>query len=117
MNDLDSVFTWAQHNDFTQEELKYATILQLKILDEKCKMTPEDQEIFKRVYKGISAKEPSLFCQDIHQLIQKASSDELKAIDSYKDLIHTQRVAYEDQMKRPIMKAYKAMVRSAIKNI
>lgn len=117
MSYLDSVFAWAQHYDFTQEELKYATILQLKILDEKCKMISEDQEIFSAVYKGISSKKTSPFYQPIHLLIKKASGNRLSAIDGYKDLIHTQRVAYEDQMKRPIMKRYKTMVRASLENI
>lgn len=114
MSKKSAAFNWARNYDFTEEELHYSTILQLKILDAKCQMNDEDQEIFAQVYFGIANKSPSVFIQEIHTLISDAFDGVLRAKADFKEKIHMQRVLLEDAMHRPTMKAYKAMVRAAL---
>ncbi len=115
MNHLDHAFKWAQQYDFTPEELEYATILQLKILDAKCQMSPQDQELFSHVYQGIRYKKLSPFKLLVHELIDRATGDTLCAKPTHQKTIHLQRQEHEAHMQRPLMKAYKQMVRERLK--
>lgn len=114
MDLLDHAFTWAQHHEFTQQQLEYATILQLKILDCKCQMSPDDQRLFSQVYLGMKYKTISPFQLEVHTLIDEATGDTLAAKEQYEKAVHHYRKHYESTMQRPVMKAYKAYVREAL---
>lgn len=112
MNILEQAYSWAKEHNFNDTEYDYATILALKILDSKCKMSDADQEIFMRVYDGMESKDPNPFQLEMHQVIKDARAVKSKAAkETMKVFVHQLRIEAEESMHRPTMKAYKAMVR------
>lgn len=112
MDILEQAFTWAKERNFNDMEFDYATILALKILDSKCKMSEEDQIIFMRVYDGMEAKDSNPFQLEMHQVIKDArTASSSAAKETMKVFVHQLRIEAEESMHRPTMKAYKAMVR------
>lgn len=119
MEEIKKVIYWALNYEFTKQDYEYATTLTLKILDKKCKMSPEDQEIFMIVYDSMLNREDRALSSQLNSFIQKARDEnnpfEVKC--AYSDDIHNLRVKAEESMQRPIMKAYKAMVREELSKI
>lgn len=115
MTTIQKAHQWALTHTFSEEELRYATILTLKILDQKCQMTQEDQTIFMAVYDGIANKTPTPLTTSLHKLIvQSRNHDHLACHASAKQTITFHRQEAEGEMQRPIMKRYKSMVRQAL---
>lgn len=111
MDDLSIAYEWAKGYDFSQEELWYATLLALKILDNHCKMDYDNYNLFMSVYDGISDKSPKVFNQKVHQLIEEARADDpLVPKSEYKEAIGALRKAMMQQMDKATMKHYKALV-------
>lgn len=111
MDDLSIAYEWAKTYDFNDEQIQYATILALKILDDECKMDYDNYNLFMSVYDGINDKQNTPFDMSIHQIIGLArANDPIKADEVYKDTIHELRIAMMEDMQKPIMKAYKNLV-------
>jgi hypothetical protein len=115
MDDLSIAYEWAKTYDFTEQELQYATILALKILDGQCKMDYDNYNLFMSVYDGISDKNPSPFDKKVHQIIELARSDDpIIPKQEYQEAIHTLRITMMENMQKPLMKAYKQRVWNAL---
>jgi hypothetical protein len=111
MDDLSIVYEWAKTYEFSDEELLYATILALKILDQQCKMDYDNYNLFMSVYDGINDKYNTPFNQKVHQIINLArENDPLVPNPTYKPIIHNLRVALMKNMDKPTMKAYKQLI-------
>lgn len=114
--DITKIVKWALNYNFSKQDYEYATTLTLKILDNKCKMSSEDQEIFMIVYDSMLRKEDKPLKSELNSFIQKARDEEnpFEVKCAYKEDIHNLRVKFEESMQRPIMKAYKTMVREEL---
>ena len=113
MAEIRDALIWALGFKFSEQEYEYATILSLKILDKKCKMTEEDQALFMAVYDGMTLQEGSPLNETIHQTIAKArEEDPMEPSEAYKATIHQLCKEAVGKMDKPKMKAYKAFVRT-----
>jgi len=111
MDDQSIVYEWAKTYDFSEEEIHYATILALKILDDECKMDYDNYNLFMSVYDGINDKVNNPFNLSVHKIIDLArAKDPIKADPVYKDMICELRITMMKDMKKPIMKAFKNLV-------
>lgn len=111
MDDLATVYEWAKTYDFSDEEIQYATILALKILDGECKMDYDNYNLFMSVYEGIKDKKNTPFNLSVHKIIDLArAADPIKASPVYKEMITELRVTMMKDMKKPTMKAFKNLV-------
>lgn len=113
MAEVRDALIWALGFKFSEQEYEYATILTLKILDKKCKMSNDDQALFMAVYDGMILQEDSPLKEAVHQTIAKAREDNpLEPSEAYKESIHRLCKEAVSTMEKPKMKAYKAFVRS-----
>jgi len=111
MDDQSTVYEWAKTHNFSEEEIQYATILALKILDDECKMDYDNYNLFMSVYDGINDKPNTPFNLSVHRIIDLArAKDPIKADPVYKEMIGELRLAMMKDMKKPIMKAFKNLV-------
>ena len=111
MDDQSTVYEWAKTHKFSEEQIQYATILALKILDDECKMDYDNYNLFMSVYDGISDQVNTPLNMSVHSIIALArAKDPIKADPIYKDMISELRVTMMKDMQKPIMKAYKNLV-------
>ena len=111
MDDQSTAYEWAKTYNFSEEEIQYATILALKILDDECKMDYDNYNLFMSVYDGICDKVNTPFNLSVHSIIELSrAKDPIKADPVYKDMIGELRLAMMKDMKKPIMKAFKNLV-------
>jgi hypothetical protein len=111
MDDQSLAYEWAKTYDFTDEEIQYATILALKILDDECQMDYDNYNLFMSVYDGINDKQNTPFNLTVHKIIDLArAKDPIKADPIYKETIGQLRQKMMHDMQKPIMKAYKNLV-------
>lgn len=105
---IGSVPHWVEAHPMTPTHVDCATTVMLKILDGKCKMNPDEKRVMAQLYDAVKRHPGKLLGADIHNLIFQArehSDEELK------DVIYEKRLLAETMISRPIMKAFKAMIR------
>ena len=106
--DHESVTTWAMAWQFESIHIDCATALMLKILDGKCKMNEEEKQVMAVIYDVIKDKTGSLLDHRVHQLIELAR---IELSEQIVEKVYEQRLYAEQMISRPVMKAYKAMLR------
>lgn len=99
---------WVAGQALTASDVDCATTVMLKILDGKCKMGAVEKEIMARLYEAIKNRPGLRFGDDFHALIAAARGEPGDAI---RNVIYEQRVFAETALSRPVMKAFKAMLR------
>ena len=102
------VHDWVKRHPLEPVHVDCVTTVMLKILDGKCKMDTEEKSVMTLLYDQVKAEPGILFHADMHRLIASArdgASDDLRA------RIYEQRVLAESTLSRPVMKAFKAMIR------
>lgn len=101
---------WAAQTQLEPIHIDCTTAVMLKILDGKCKMNPLEKEVMAIVYDVVKDRPMQLLDSGIHELIAVARADPAETIlhDVYE-----QRMYAEQRISRPVMKAYKAMLRQA----
>lgn len=102
------VAAWVQAHPLSPSDVDCATTVMLKILDGKCKMGGVDKIIMEVLYDAVKDRPGEHFGDEFHALIaeaRRASSDALK------NFIYEKRVLAETALSRPVMKAFKAMIR------
>ncbi|MFZ2725559.1 MAG: hypothetical protein WAX77_04870 [Methylococcaceae bacterium] len=104
----ESIKQWLIQNPLSAIEVDCAITVMLKILDGKCKMSLEEKTVMAALYEQIKHCPNQLLTADIHQLIAN-SRDCLD--DNTKLFIYEQRLLAETMISRPVMKAFKAMIR------
>ena len=104
-----AVESWARAASLNPIELDCVTAVQLKILDGKCKMNPEEKAVMARIYAVTRTRPGKLLGEDIHRLIAEAQLD---TDDAMRMRVYEQRLYAETMIGRPTMKAFKAMLRA-----
>ena len=106
--DYESVTAWATQRVFDPIHIDCATTLMLKILDGKCKMNEEEKQVIAVIYDAVKHTSGSLLESRVHQLIALAR---IELSEQIIEKVYEQRLYAEQMLSRPVMKAYKAMLR------
>lgn len=105
----DFVRRWGRTARLEPIEIDCAVAVMLKILDGKCKMRPEEKVTMEALYDGVKERAGQHLGDDVHALIAKgrqAVGDDLIME------IYTRRVLAETVLSRPVMKGFKARLRT-----
>ena len=84
------------------------TAVMLKILDGKCKMNSDEKRIIAVIYDIVKDRRGKLLSESVHRLIALARNQSNEKII---EEVYEQRLYAEQMISRPVMKAYKAMLR------
>ena len=104
------VAAWVQAHSLSPSDVDCATAVMLKILDGKCKMSGLEKVVMEGLYDALKTRPGLRLPDDFHALIAAARRDPDEAI---KNFIYEKRVLAESTISRPVMKAFKAMIRHA----
>ncbi len=102
------VARWVATNPLTPAEVDCATAVMLKILDGKCKMPGGEKLVMAALYDAVRAQPGIRLGAASHALIASARDDADEALRNH---IYEQRLFAETALGRPLMKAFKAMIR------
>ncbi len=102
------VADWVNIHPLSAEHVDCATAVMLKILDGKCKMKSDEKIVMSLLYEQVKDRPGKLLGDDIHALISSAKHP---LDDAMRDHIYEKRVLAETRISRPVMKAFKAMIR------
>jgi len=105
---LQEVEAWLSQNPLQPIEVDCATTVMLKILDGKCKMNAQEKMIMALLYEASHALPGQLFDAAMHRFIAHARS---RLDEAMKMQVYEQRLLAETRLSRPVMKAFKAMLR------
>lgn len=101
---------WARQATLTPTDIDCTTTVMLKILDGKCKMNPQEKEIIAVIYDVVKDRPGHILDDTDHRLIARARQG---MDDDLVERIYEQRLLAETMISRPVMKAYKAMLRTS----
>lgn len=99
---------WVRTHALTPSDIDCITTVMLKILDGKCKMDEVEKEVMRALYEAVKHRDGERFGGDYHRLIVSARA---AAGEEMKNVIYEKRVLAETMLSRPVMKAFKAMLR------
>ena len=105
--------TWAVNSELNAEQLDCVTAVVLKVLDLKCKMTADEQETMLALYDLLHPAPARHFDETVHRAIDKALQQK-QMDEATRDNIHRLRLQAEAVIPKPIMKAFKAMLRQEL---
>lgn len=108
---------WVAAHPLQPAEIDCATAVMLKILDGKCKMSPLEKEVMAALYDALApcrAGQAGLrLGAPIHALIAGARAMAAAERDeTLRNTLYEHRVLAESAISRPVMKAFKAMIRA-----
>ncbi|MDD2722838.1 MAG: hypothetical protein PHH59_02280 [Methylovulum sp.] len=104
----DPVARWVLAHPLTPVHVDCAITVILKILDGKCKMRTAEKKVMEQLYDEVKSCPGVLFDTALHLLIEQARKH---PDDAIKNLIYEKRLLAETAISRPVMKAFKAMIR------
>ncbi len=99
---------WVAANPLAPIEVDCATAVMLTILDGKCKMAAAEKVVMAHLYDAVRHLPGVSLGEESHALIGRARGQDEEAL---KNFIYEQRVLAETVIGRPVMKAFKAMIR------
>ncbi|MBL8448872.1 MAG: hypothetical protein JNM32_02990 [Dechloromonas sp.] len=99
---------WVAAHPLTPSDVDCATAVMLKILDGKCKMGKAEKRVMAALYDALRGRPGQRFGDAEHALIATARRG---ADETLKMAIYERRVLAETAISRPVMKAFKAMIR------
>ena len=99
---------WAEAHLHDPVDIDCTTAVMLKILDGKCKMDPQEKDTIAMMYDVVKHRAGKLLDASHHRLIDAARH---KLDDATIMQVYEQRLYAETMISRPVMKAYKAMLR------
>ena len=102
------VVGWVQEHPLSPSDVDCATTVMLKILDGKCKMGSVDKIVMEALYDEVKDRHGQRFGDEFHTLIAEARRASSEAL---KNFIYEKRVLAETALSRPVMKAFKSMIR------
>jgi hypothetical protein len=105
---LAHVPAWVAAHPLTPSDVDCATAVMLKILDGKCKMGEVEKRVMAALYDALRHRPGQRFGDAEHALIATARQG---ADEALKMAIYERRVLAETAISRPVMKAFKAMIR------
>ena len=103
-----TVVAWTKAKSFRPIDIDCATSLMLKILDGKCKMTSEEKRLMTIIYDLVKSNPGERLDSKLHSIIASARANPNEPII---EQIYEQRMYAEQMIGRPVMKAYKSMLR------
>ena len=101
---------WVKDHPLSPIHVDCATTVMLKILDGKCKMDADEKVVMALLYDEVKHLPSSILGEDIHALITTARNSHED--DEIRELVYEKRVLAETMLSRPVMKAFKAMIRA-----
>lgn len=104
----EQVEEWVAAHPLQPIEVDCATTVMLKILDGKCKMNPQEKIIMAYLYDAVKTCCGKLFGDGVHEFIAMAR---LQLDEEMKMQVYEKRLMAETQLSRPVMKAFKSMIR------
>jgi hypothetical protein len=99
---------WLARHGLGASEVDCANAVMLKILDGKCKMPPMEKRVMSELYRQLGRRCGGLLGPSVHALVAAAGE---RPDDEMRACIYEQRVLAESMIARPVMKAFKAMIR------
>lgn len=102
---------WAQEMRFDASQVDCTTAVVLKILDNKCKMLPGEKAAVMCIYDVVIQQPSTLFDDAAHATINQARNH---GDEATMNKIHELRVYAEANIPKPVMKAYKAVLRDGL---
>ena len=103
------VAAWLHSHPLTPIHVDCATTVMLKILDGKCKMPADEKVVMALLYEEIKCLPGEILAAELHDLIAQYRNN---ADEAAKNIIYEQRLLAETSISRPVMKGFKAMLRS-----
>ncbi len=103
-----AVHAWVQAHPLNPEHIDCSTAVMLKILDGKCKMDASSKLIMAALYHAVKSQTGIKLGADMHRLIAQAGTQPPSEL---KNVIYEHRVLAETMISRPVMKAFKALLR------
>jgi hypothetical protein len=102
---------WAETAPLDALQIDCVTAVMLKILDNKCKMSAEEQIAMMAVYEVVKHRQGLLLDNAVHQEIESARHciDPLKS-----ERIHALRLQAEQIIPKPLMKHFKSYLRESL---
>jgi len=102
------VARWLATVTLGPSDIDCANAVMLKILDGKCKMPAEEKRVMTELYRQLRAHPGRKLDPGLHQLVEEAGEC---PDDAMRNRIYEHRVIAETVIARPVMKAFKAMIR------
>lgn len=102
---------WALEVGFDAVQVDCTTAVVLKILDNKCKMSPGEMAAIVAIYDVVHRLSPPLLGEAVHTAIHAMRT---QATDDVRESIHQLRVQAEAEIPKPVMKDYKAFLRDGL---
>ena len=102
------VVGWVREHPLSPSDVDCATTVMLKIIDGKCKMGALDKVVMAHLYDALKDRPGQRFGDEFHHLIAVARGDTSEASRNF---VYEKRVLAETTISRPVMKAFKAMIR------
>lgn len=100
---------WVAAHHLTPSDVDCATAVMLKILDGKCKMGEVEKVVMAALYDALRDRPGQRFGDAERTLIATARQG---ADETLRNTIYERRVLAETTISRPVMKAFKAMIRA-----
>lgn len=106
---------WARQAPLNESDVDCTTTVMLKILDGKCKMNAQEKDVIAVIYQQLKDRPGRLLGADSHALIAQALAARAAGglDEALVERIYEQRLLAETMISRPVMKAYKAMLRAS----
>lgn len=102
---------WALETGFDAEQVDCTTAVVLKILDNKCKMSPGEMAAILAIYDVVHHISAPMLGSAVHEAIRAMR---IEATDETRASVHQFRVQAEAQIPKPVMKGYKAFLRDGL---
>ncbi|MDD2701375.1 MAG: hypothetical protein PHH36_09070 [Sideroxydans sp.] len=102
---------WALEIGFDAVQVDCTTAVVLKILDNKCKMSPGEMAAIMAIYDVVHHRSPPMLGEAVHEAIRAFRHEASEAACAS---IHQLRVQAEAQILKPVMKNYKAFLRDGL---
>ena len=107
----EQIVIWTNNSRFTASDIDCTTAVVLKILDQKCKMESTDKHAVVMLYDRIKTQAGDCIDPEVHKVIATAR---MAPTDEVMLNIHKLRVHAESLIAKPVMKAYKQMLRQSL---
>jgi hypothetical protein len=102
---------WAEEASLDPLQVDCVTTVMLKILDHKCKMSPEEQIALMAIYGVVKHRQGLLLNEEVHQAIHNAMHVSPNVMG---ERIHQLRQQAEAQIPKPVMKYFKRYLRESL---
>ena len=99
---------WLARHALTSSDVDCVIAVMLKILDGKCRMADAEKTVMAGLYDALAGRCGDRLGAAEHELIGRARADGNPAL---REAIYERRVLAETMISRPVMKAFKAMLR------